>query len=95
MKDFRQIEHDILAHGRVDDKDLEVMRQQLYANGTINRREADFLVELHKRVQTQDAGLREVLLPSHQGSHPEKQPDRRRGGRLAAAHAIPRRQAQG
>ena len=27
------------------------MRRQLYASGKIERREADFLVELHKRVQ--------------------------------------------
>ena len=51
MRELRQIEHDILAHGRVDDNDLEVMRRQLYSNGTIYRREADFLIELHKRVQ--------------------------------------------
>jgi hypothetical protein len=50
MPDLRQIEHDILAHGRVDGQELEVLRQQLYADGKIDRRGADFLVELHKRV---------------------------------------------
>jgi hypothetical protein len=48
---LRAIEHDILARGRVDSHDLEVLREQLCAGGRINRREADFLVELHKRVQ--------------------------------------------
>jgi hypothetical protein len=51
MLDLRQIEHDILAKGRVDGPALEVLRRQLYDSGTIGRRGADFLVELHKRVQ--------------------------------------------
>lgn len=51
MLDLRQIEHDILAKSRVGGPELEVLRRQLYAGGTIGRREADFLVELHKRVQ--------------------------------------------
>lgn len=51
MLELRQIEHDILANGRVDDRELEVLRRKLYASGTMARREADFLVELHKRVQ--------------------------------------------
>jgi hypothetical protein len=51
MPDLRQIEHDVLARGRVDGHELEVLRRQLYAGGKIERREADFLVELHKRVQ--------------------------------------------
>ena len=51
MPDLRQIEHDILAKGRVDGPELEVLRRQLYDRGTIGRRQADFLVELHKRVQ--------------------------------------------
>jgi len=48
---LRAIEHDVLAHGRVDSHDLETLREQLYAGDRIDRREADFLVELHKRVQ--------------------------------------------
>jgi hypothetical protein len=51
MLDLRQIEHDILATGKVDGPNLEVLRGQLYADGRIDRRGADFLVELHKRVQ--------------------------------------------
>jgi hypothetical protein len=51
MLDLRQIEHDILAKGRVDGPELEVLCRQVYAGGTIDRRGADFLVELHKRVQ--------------------------------------------
>jgi hypothetical protein len=52
MQDLRQLEHEILARGRVDGQALESLRQKLYsAGGTIGRPEADFLVVLHKRVE--------------------------------------------
>ena len=51
MVDFRQIEQVILATGKVDSHELEVLRRKIYASGKIDRRGADFLVELHKRVQ--------------------------------------------
>jgi hypothetical protein len=51
MLDFRQIEHAILANGRVDGHEVEVLRSQMYAGGKVDRRAADFLVVLHKRVQ--------------------------------------------
>jgi hypothetical protein len=51
MLDLRQIEQAILAKGRVDGHQLESLRRQLYAGGKIQRPGADFLVELHKRVQ--------------------------------------------
>jgi uncharacterized tellurite resistance protein B-like protein len=51
MLHLRQIEQTILANGKVDGPELEALRRQLYAGGKIERREADFLVELHKRVQ--------------------------------------------
>jgi uncharacterized tellurite resistance protein B-like protein len=48
---LREIEQAILANGRADGTELEALRRQMYASGKIERREADFLVELHKRVQ--------------------------------------------
>jgi hypothetical protein len=51
MPDLRKIQEDILATGKVDSKHLEELRRVLYADGKIDRREADFLAELHKRVQ--------------------------------------------
>src|ERR1700733_10739836 len=51
MPNLRQIEHDIMAHGRGDGHELEMLRGQMYVGGKIERPEADFLVELHKRVQ--------------------------------------------
>jgi hypothetical protein len=51
MLHLREIEQAILGNGRVDGPELEALRRQLYASGKIERWEADFLVELHKRVQ--------------------------------------------
>jgi tellurite resistance protein len=51
MQNLRAIEGKILANGRVDTPELEMLRRELYADGKIDRQEADFLVELHKRVQ--------------------------------------------
>ena len=51
MLKLRQLEQTILANGRVDGDELEVLRRELYAGGKIDRPKADFLVELYKRVQ--------------------------------------------
>jgi hypothetical protein len=51
MLKLRQLEQDILATGKLDGLHLEALRRDLYADGSIDRRGADFLVELHKRVQ--------------------------------------------
>jgi tellurite resistance protein len=42
---------EILANGKVDTPELETLRRELYADGKIDRREADWLVEMHKRIQ--------------------------------------------
>lgn len=52
MLKLRQIEHDILQTGTVDGRQLDGLRQELYAGGKIDRARADFLVDLHKRVQS-------------------------------------------
>src|ERR1700692_3724141 len=51
MLKLRQVEQDIMTTGKVDKTELEILRQALYAHGGIDRQGADFLVELHKRVQ--------------------------------------------
>ena len=51
MQELRRIERDILARGRVDSDHLEALRAALSAGGSVGRPAADFLVELHKRVQ--------------------------------------------
>src|ERR1700687_5032397 len=51
MTKLQQIDQAILATGKVDTPKLEGLRQEMHAHGNIKRPEADFLVELHKRVQ--------------------------------------------
>src|SRR5271166_3822300 len=51
MRHLQEIEQAVLANGRVDGPELEALRRQLYIDGKIDRGGADFLVELHKRVQ--------------------------------------------
>jgi len=51
MLNLQAIEQTILANGRVDGPELEMLHRQLFVDGKIARREADFLVELYKRVQ--------------------------------------------
>jgi hypothetical protein len=50
MLELRQIAQNILATGKVNGHELEVLRRTLYADGKVYRQEADLLVELHKRV---------------------------------------------
>lgn len=51
MLELREMGERILANGRVEGHELEPLRRLLYADGKIDRREADFLVELHKRAR--------------------------------------------
>jgi len=51
MANLQQLMTDVLADGRIDGQAIERLRRELYADGKIDRAEADFLVELHKRVQ--------------------------------------------
>jgi hypothetical protein len=61
MEELRRIEQDILTTGKVDSEHLEALHRQVYANGAIGRPEADFLVELHKRVQRPNPGFEELF----------------------------------
>jgi hypothetical protein len=51
MLDMRQIERDILATGKIEGQELEMLRSQVYAGGKIDRPTADLLAYLQKRVQ--------------------------------------------
>jgi hypothetical protein len=46
-----QTANDILVSGETDGPRLERLRQQLYADGKIDRTKADFVVQLHLRIQ--------------------------------------------
>jgi hypothetical protein len=51
MTELRELEQQILANGKVDGPELVALRRRVYAGSRVGRPEADFLVELHKRVQ--------------------------------------------
>ena len=57
MPSLREIGESIVANGRVEGHELEVLREVLYADGKVDRAEADFLVELHKRVRQRTPGF--------------------------------------
>lgn len=61
MNELRRIEQDILATGKVDSDHLEALHRRLYTGSAIGRPEADFLVELHKRVQRPNPGFEELF----------------------------------
>jgi hypothetical protein len=49
--ELRKLMQDVLENGKVEADELRLIRDALYADGKIDRQEADFLVEIHKRVQ--------------------------------------------
>lgn len=51
MPQYRALMEKILSDGKVEGKEVAELRQMLYADGKIDRREAEFLIELHKRVE--------------------------------------------
>jgi hypothetical protein len=61
MADLRKLEELILANGKVNSQELETLRRELYADGKVDRKEADFLVKLHKRVQYPNPGFEQFF----------------------------------
>ena len=61
MQELRRIEQDILTQGKVDSAHLEALRLALYTDGTVGWAGADFLVELHKRVQHPNPGVERLF----------------------------------
>lgn len=50
MTSLRDIEERVVANGRIEGHEIRLLRELLYADGKIDRDEADFLVGVHKRV---------------------------------------------
>jgi hypothetical protein len=48
---LQQLMQEVLQNGRVEGHELERLKEELAGDGRIDRSEADFLVELHRRVQ--------------------------------------------
>jgi hypothetical protein len=61
LNELRHIENHVAETGRVHRQDLKTLRQLLYADGKIDRAEADFLVELYKRVQTRSPSFEQFF----------------------------------
>jgi hypothetical protein len=57
MANLQQLMVDILSNGKVEGYEVDRLRRELYADGKIDRKGADFLVELHKRVQRLSPGF--------------------------------------
>lgn len=51
MPKLRELMQDILADGKIDRLDVEMLTDLLYGDDVIDREEAEFLVSLQKRVE--------------------------------------------
>jgi hypothetical protein len=51
MAKLQELRAEVLMRGRIEGQTVERLRNELYADGKIDRAEADFLVELHKRFE--------------------------------------------
>ena len=51
MPKLRDLMGKFLADGKVDSKEIETVCDLLYTDGKIDRTEAEFLIELHRRVE--------------------------------------------
>jgi len=59
--DLQGLEMQIIDNGRVEGHEIEVLRKALFANGSMDRREADWLVEVHKRIQHRTRGFEQFF----------------------------------
>ena len=57
MVSLREIEERILANGRVDGPELSALRELLYGDGQIDRKEADYLVQLRRAASYRTPGF--------------------------------------
>jgi len=59
--DLQGLEMQIINNGRVEGHEIDVIRRALIARGSIDDREAVWLVELHKRVQHRTHGFEQFF----------------------------------
>jgi uncharacterized tellurite resistance protein B-like protein len=57
MPQLRELMEKVLADGRIDGPELATLSELLYADGQIDRSEAEFLIELHRRVERASPGF--------------------------------------
>jgi len=61
LRDLKEFELHIAEHGRVDSHELEALHRLIYADGKVNREEADFLVVIHKRVRVRNQAFEQFF----------------------------------
>jgi polyhydroxyalkanoate synthesis regulator phasin len=61
MQELRHVEEHVAEHGRVDGNELQALQHELYANGKIDRKKANFLVELYKRVRSRSPAFEQFF----------------------------------
>jgi hypothetical protein len=59
--DYRQLMEDVLANGKVKGNEVATLRRELYADGQLDRRAADFLAELYKRTEYVSPGFEQFF----------------------------------
>jgi uncharacterized tellurite resistance protein B-like protein len=61
LRELREIEERVVASGRVEGHEIRLLHELLYADGKIDREEADFLVVVHKRVRSRTHGFEQFF----------------------------------
>jgi hypothetical protein len=61
LRALREIEVRVVDNGRVEGHEIRLLHDLLYADGKIDRDEANFLVEVHKRVQHRTHGFEQFF----------------------------------
>jgi hypothetical protein len=52
MADLQKLKVQLLADGKIDDQEVEVIRRELYADGQIDREEVEFLIALRNEARS-------------------------------------------
>ena len=52
MADLQKLKAEILADGRIEDPEVEVIRRELFADGKIDREEVEFLLALRREARS-------------------------------------------
>jgi uncharacterized tellurite resistance protein B-like protein len=57
MPKIRELMHKFLLDGKIDGREVDSLCTLLYSDGTIDRQEAEFLIQLHRRVERVSPGF--------------------------------------
>lgn len=61
MPSLRELMRKYLADGKVDGHEIEALCDLIYADDVVSREEAEFLVELHRRVERVSPGFEKFV----------------------------------